>query len=755
MKKIIVWGVPLLCVPSIAVFAQNVITTGVVDIFQKQSIVSSEFKKAEDFFEEGKRLYNEKSYGFAIKMFQKALALDLTHTTAQKYIQLCEQNIAWQEQESLALLDIKRKEEELNRHKKLESWLESGIHHYKLKKYDLALIEFEKVLKFKPNHTVAKKYIDETKRKLNVLGLQQISEISKRERLDQMIAKEKKIEQLGQRGIDLVKQRQFELALNTFKDLVMLDPHNTWAQEYIDLCEQCLDWETKEKKMQLELDRKYVLNEERQRTELLQKAQAFFEEGKGAFKEKRYQEALELFQKSLDFNVEHELAHNYHKLTSKIIEEKHLSDLRYFNQVKESATREIHLDQMMQTHLENEKMLERGQKLFNEQKFYPALEFFRNVAKRYSENKMVHDYIRLCEKSIEYNRKKIKAQADMAQVLLRYKNIEYNLNQGKMMHEQGKYEVSTELMKKVLQDVPNHALALKCIELNYKCLELDKEREKVQLEQKEWMLQEKEKMLEDQKNSGFIEQNISKGMAFFESKQYHLASQRFEVVLSKVPDHRVAQEYFKLCERYLVIKENKHLEKIAQVKNSLEQKSLAYFNDGKELFAQNKYREAIQKFSKAWELSPDAAIMTELQTYVEKSFKQLELMKQRKKKVENEKKQRQYTDLYRQGVVLFETKNYQGAIAYFRKALALSPKMKDGALKGYIEKSYKGIDEEKKHEQRKKLAIKYRQGMDSYRSEKWEDALKYFSEVHIVDPKFEDVRLYLKLAQKQIEASQE
>jgi tetratricopeptide (TPR) repeat protein len=413
----------------------------------------------------------------------------------------------------------------------------------------------------------------------------------------------------------------------------------------------------------------------------------------------------------------------------------------------------LELDQLLQIYLENEKIIKKGRRLFNKKKYLPALESFRIVAKRYPENQIIYDYIRLCEKSIEYNQKTVKTQADVTAVLLRHKNIEYNLKQGKLANEQEKYELSIELYKKVLVEVPEHALAIKYIELNKKYLALKREEEKAVLEQKEWMLKAHKLMAVDQRKLAYVEDNVKKGLKFFDKGQYQLASQRFLAVLKKSPKHRVAIEYLAIAQKYLHMRAQVNLNKIIAIKVAIEAESQSYFVKGKDLFQKKQYKDAIKKFAQAWELSPSPQLSEQVQAYIEKSFELERKGVQKTQEEELAKKNAQYQEIYRKARVLYESKKYKDSIQLFQKALFVFPLKDDPRVAVYVQKCYEGIEAQKLAKEQAELKPIYDLGLRRFREEHWLEALKLLSQVHVRDPKFKDVRLYFKLTQKKLEES--
>ena len=58
------------------------------------------------------------------------------------------------------MIEMEKKEAEVQRDGKVNQWLNRGVGFFDKKQFDLAYIEFRKVLEFDPSNRVAKRYVD-------------------------------------------------------------------------------------------------------------------------------------------------------------------------------------------------------------------------------------------------------------------------------------------------------------------------------------------------------------------------------------------------------------------------------------------------------------------------------------------------------------------------------------------------------------------------------------------------------------------
>lgn len=175
-------------------------------------------KEMRKLFEEGNSLYQEGKPQEAIKTWEKVL--DLSKDPQMKeYILNCEKEIKdTNERENR----LKRLEEDKKECEIKEAY-RSGLAFYKLKRYSEAQEYFQKVAELKPNYLKTDEYLKKIPTDIENEGLK----LEKKK-------KQEEIKSLSRKATSLFKENKLTESEEEFKKILILDPNDKTAKDYIE-----------------------------------------------------------------------------------------------------------------------------------------------------------------------------------------------------------------------------------------------------------------------------------------------------------------------------------------------------------------------------------------------------------------------------------------------------------------------------------------------------------------------------------------
>ncbi len=176
-------------------------------------------------YERGAVYYEKGDYNLAQSEMQKILSFKPDHKEAIKYLAL-----------------IKEKQEEIEKYKrqqKAEELLAKGRKFFQNGKFRYALERFSEAGQLAPANEDIKKWINVTSAK--------IRKIEEKKAKEELARKQKLAEENYSSGIKLFNVRDFEGALNKFKEAHRLNPEHNQAKQYLDETRNELDKINKEK----------------------------------------------------------------------------------------------------------------------------------------------------------------------------------------------------------------------------------------------------------------------------------------------------------------------------------------------------------------------------------------------------------------------------------------------------------------------------------------------------------------------------
>jgi pSer/pThr/pTyr-binding forkhead associated (FHA) protein len=125
-----------------------------------------------------------------------------------------------EEKSQPAIKEVRRFSQELENARNVS--YELGVSYFEQSRYDLAQIEFQKVISIDPDYKKVQSYFEQTK-----MGLKRIAELEEQRRAEEDRIKMKKIiDDLLVKAREAVKKREVQVAENLFSQIVEKDPEN-------------------------------------------------------------------------------------------------------------------------------------------------------------------------------------------------------------------------------------------------------------------------------------------------------------------------------------------------------------------------------------------------------------------------------------------------------------------------------------------------------------------------------------------------
>jgi outer membrane protein assembly factor BamB/tetratricopeptide (TPR) repeat protein len=225
---------------------------------QKQEEIKR--KRIYALYKKGFHLYKNNRFKNAEKIFRKILALDASHTLAREKLKEIKKKLRQAEFEA----------------KEVREYFSAGVEKFNQNQWLEAMIFFKRVLKIAPEHEDALRMLNEVRNSLRKTKT--------------------KIELVSffyDAGLKKIELKQWELAIEDFKEVLLLDPNHNFAQEKIELARSFLHQKKVEK---------------------------YYQEGLKYLKEEKWNQAIEQFEKVLSLNPDNKEAKEKHLLALRSLE---------------------------------------------------------------------------------------------------------------------------------------------------------------------------------------------------------------------------------------------------------------------------------------------------------------------------------------------------------------------------------------------------------------------------------------------------
>ena len=192
----------------------------------EEQIVTAPELLPEDLNRKGVELIKVNSLDGAIKAFKKALELDPDHSGARFNLAFAYQRLERYEEAEGAYRDVIEREDLMRAHLML------GILYQKQGRNDLAIAEFEEVLRREPTNAMAKGRLESLKPEKveEILEEEIVDEEEKPEPVKEKVPPSPTPDELNREGVELVKANRLDEAIGTFKKALELDYNHIGAR---------------------------------------------------------------------------------------------------------------------------------------------------------------------------------------------------------------------------------------------------------------------------------------------------------------------------------------------------------------------------------------------------------------------------------------------------------------------------------------------------------------------------------------------
>ncbi|MBU0651113.1 hypothetical protein KKC59_04295 [bacterium] len=709
-----------------------------------ESVYASETSDA--LFEEAKVCFIREDYQSALPKFRSCLKED-NNSVVKDYINLCEKHLKWEKENQNKFLDLTKREKELFLSQEVDMLNEAGINCFYIEKYDLSLIQFEKVLILDNSNPTAQKYINIIKDKKEeikkfkdkILALEINTDESRK------AVQEKEI--LFRLAKELYLKGSYELALEKFKELKSKYNKDVLIDKYIDLCktsiskakekeEQFLQIKEREDLQQLIREKSLIedLRKEKEMSNLLEeqidkhnRTSGLFDKGKDFYLKGYFKLALEYFEQILLLDPKHELAKNYKKLAVENIAIRDDYEKKLLSESQEQFSKKIEVEELKLKTDQTRKLYLEGKDLFNNKNYDEAKDKFKQVLEILPNDYNAEVYIALCASSKELQdiSENESAKTQLLNTEMK-KTLEQEINKQKRvigLFEKGKkyyfeedFNTAITYFNSVLDIDSNHKMAKHYKILAEENISLRNEYETKLLSESQKNMSKKIELEELKIKTDKIRQLYIEAKSFFDQKNYTDAQVKFKEIVHLDPKDSNAQVYITLCNssidlQNVVEKEtakaeflNKEMKKQLEEEINKQKKIIEFFENGRKLYFEDNYEGALSYFDKVLLIDNKH----ELAKYYSKlaqdniSFREEEEKKKAQKQksiqqLENAvKKQQEIASLFREGKEAYRAKKYDKAKVFFEKILILEPG--EIAVKEYVGLCCKYLELEKQKE---------------------------------------------------------
>ncbi len=475
--------------------------------------IASHLKAAE------KMLARDK-FGEAIAEAKEALNLDPANVDANAFLAKAEQAEA-QEQERLL-----KEREQKETQEKIAAHLRKAKGVLKQKNYAEAIAEFEAVLKLDATNSKALAGVQNARESLAKAEEAEPKEEEEKRKAEaekaalekakaEEEAKQKEIAAHLGKGEDLLDAQSYSEAITEFEAVLRLDATNAEALAGVQNARESLaKAKEEEEKRKAEAEKaaleKAKAEEEAKQKEIeelekasLEQAKQLTAEGIALFEEKKYEEALERFNKALALEPLYSEAVVYKGRT-----EEALAQIREEEERKQAEQRRKEEAVLTSQHLTVE-----AKELLDAGKYDEAQAKLEQAVGVYPENKTA---------------KNLLAQVAATKDEQRLQLIRNKLADGERLYNEGAYKLALERFQEVLQYDPENAKASRHIQLCNTRIE----------EQR--MVGEKEEMKHRAERAEVL---FKEGLAAYEVKDIETAVAKWREALAANPDHLGAQTY--------------------------------------------------------------------------------------------------------------------------------------------------------------------------------------------------------------------
>jgi tetratricopeptide (TPR) repeat protein len=540
---------------------------------------------------------------------------------------------------------------------------------------------------------------DKTNRELLIFVTPHIVDVQKEFEKEK---KKEKIQSLYEKGKKLIDRGQLREAEDIYNQILGLSSEEKDAKEFLSRIEEKLKQEKAEKELK---EKKHMADK------LVIKAKKYISNGE-------YEKALEEISEALKYVPDYKQALKYRKEVEGKISE-----------------RETFIN----------KLFDEGLKLYKQEKYYEANQKFLKILDVEPKNERAEKYHKLLQERLKELARKEKERQKQNFI------INTILKKADIFYKQKNYEEAIKAYKEVLEIEPQNRQAKTMID---KCK------------------REIKRKIQKEENSKY-----RLGLKYYRESKFKEALRYFEQVLKLNPKHKMALVYKNRCkekieekgkvkkEKTEKAKEEEATEELnligKEVKEELKPTSKGIidekFKKAKELFSHGEYSHAKGIFKEIIELQPtneEAKLYYKICIEKSRGYEEKIRKKERGEKIEKKEKLSQITEtkiekLYKKGERYYLDGNYERAVEFFEKIIALDPQQEKALF--YIESCYKEIDKRKEEFKRQKIEALLEKGRELVKQEKYDLALDSFYQVFEIEPNNKEAMKMIISLKKKLE----
>lgn len=700
------------------------------DVLEKEKLVQQKQEEADAFYNLGLESFKDGNWADAINNFEKSYVL-IQREETKLYLDKAKKQ----------LVDAKLSEK---KHKESEIHVQLGVDLYNKNKIKDAIKEFETAVNLYPQNETAQNYLNEARTKYDSM-----------------------VQEPLENGKIALRDGRLSDAIKNFQAVLKIDPENEIAKRFLDKSKSLIDDNIKFnlKQGQQELhNRNYskaleyfreVLNLDPNNKQakagvdtslknLQGVVKSFVSKGIDLFNKKKYNSAIEQFEKALNLDKEYVPAKEWLEKTKKLYEKNKII---------------LTIEEYMQSGIEQ----------YQNKNYQQAKSFFEKVLQLRSNHKNANSYIKKCDVELSKLEKQERIARVITDGLIQYRRKKYNeaidiwkkakemdptnkiideyisfaekskqesmnkyFNDGLRFYEEGNLLKAKENLEKALQQNPKHSKA--------------------------------KAKLSEVKSAIFEQVSVAKnkGRESFNRGDYDEAMEQFRTVLRFEEENDEIVDLLQMAEKSRdmmdegnkMMKEEKYAEAIDKFdevlgynkndKNAKSKKDLAvlegkkrasqWYNDGLQYYKNNDLKKAYVRFSSVVEANPQH---TEAKNMLDKVSKEID---------------NKVSSYYKTGLSYYEKGDYKSAITEFNKILNLKGSYKDTSLlltkanKIYNQKS----SQDRKLSQEKVQTFLY-EGIRLYRNGKLQEAIDEWEKVLKVYPNHSKAIKYINRAKYKLQ----
>jgi tetratricopeptide (TPR) repeat protein len=296
----------------------------------------------------------------------------------------------------------------------------------------------------------------------------------------------------------------------------------------------------------------------------------------------------------------------------------------------------------------------------------------------------------------------IAAQALLRQKLVVKEQFEDSMAEGRRAYEEGKYIDAFASFSSAI----DFAQQLTTLDYDQGIVALEDAREwfqraedELEKEKEESIRQAIEEAREREAQAqlkAFVDQQFEKGMKFFQKGQYQKAIDQWQLVLDRVGSNPLIEEWIGAARKKMA----------GQVRQMI--------NRADRLAAQGNYLEAIGLLNEARGLNITDQERQEIA-----------------RKIRRYQTRLTFEELYQQGLIYYNNKNWQGAMQTFEEALKVEPK--NPTVQRYYEEA-KARALAKQQEMPAQVRLRFQQGFRLYQRGQYQEAIQVWEELLKIQP---------------------